>query len=123
EKKRMRRKATTNSEAYQLYLKGRHQWNKRTEESLFRGIAFFRAAIDADPLFASAYSGLADSFVTLATNIPLPPREVMPKAKAAAAKAVETDENLAEAWAARAAVRWWVEWGSSGAEGAFAGAH
>jgi serine/threonine protein kinase/tetratricopeptide (TPR) repeat protein len=116
EKKRMRRKATTNSEAYQLYLKGRHQWNKRTEESLNRGIAFFRAAIDADPLFASAYSGLADSFVTLATNIPLPPREVMPKAKAAAEKAIETDENLAEAWASRAAVRWWFDWDWNGAE-------
>src|SRR5947209_3983877 len=71
EKKRMRRKSTTNSEAYQLYLKGRHQWNKRTEESLGRGIAFFRAAID---------------------------------------------ENLAEAWASRAAVRWWYEWDWSGAE-------
>jgi serine/threonine-protein kinase len=116
EKKRMRRKATTNSEAYQLYLKGRHQWNKRTEESLNRGIAFFRAAIDADPLFASAYSGLADSFVTLATNIPLPPREVMPRAKAAAEKAVEIDENLAEAWASRATVRWWFDWDWSGAE-------
>ncbi len=116
EKKRLRRKSTTNSEAYQLYLKGRHQWNKRTEESLNRGIAFFRTAIDADPTFASAYAGLADSFVTLATNIPLPPREVMPKAKAAAEKAIELDENLAEARASRAAVRWWFEWDWSGAE-------
>jgi serine/threonine protein kinase/tetratricopeptide (TPR) repeat protein len=116
EKKRMRHKATTNSEAYQLYLKGRHQWNKRTEESLNRGIAFFRAAIDADPAFASAYSGLADSFVTLATNIPLPPREAMPKAKAAAEKAIKIDENLAEAWASRAAVRWWYDWDWAGAE-------
>ena len=116
EKKRMRRKSTTNSEAYQLYLKGRHQWNKRTEESLGRGIAFFRAAIDADPSFAGAYAGLADSFVTLATNIPLPPREAMPKAKAAAERAIDIDENLAEAWASRAAVRWWYEWDWSGAE-------
>lgn len=116
EKKRLRRKTTTNSEAYQLYLRGRHQWNKRTEESLNRGIAFFRAAIDADPTFAGAYAGLADSFVTLATNIPLPPREAMPKAKAAAEKAIEIDENLAEAWASRAAVRWWFDWDWSGAE-------
>jgi len=116
EKKRLRRKTTANSEAYQLYLKGRHQWNKRTEESLNRGIAFFRAAIDADPMFAGAYAGLADSFVTLATNIPLPPREAMPKAKAAAEKAIEIDENLAEGWASRAAVRWWFDWDWSGAE-------
>jgi eukaryotic-like serine/threonine-protein kinase len=116
EKKRLRKKTTTNSEAYQLYLKGRHQWNKRNEESLNRGIAFFRAAIDADPSFAGAYAGLADSFVTLATNIPLPPREAMPRAKAAAEKAIEIDENLAEAWASRAAVRWWFDWDNAGAE-------
>lgn len=116
EKKRLRKKTTTSGEAYQLYLKGRHQWNKRTEESLNRGIGFFRAAIDADPSFAGAYAGLADSFVTLATNIPLPPREAMPKAKAAAEKAVQADENLAEAWASRAAVSWWFDWDYAGAE-------
>jgi len=116
EKKRLKRKTTTNSEAYQLYLKGRHQWNKRTEESLNRGIAFFRAAIDADPTFAGAFAGLADCFVTLATNIPLPPREAMPKAKAAAERAIEIDQNFAEAWASRAAVRWWFDWDWQGAE-------
>ncbi|HKR62893.1 MAG TPA: tetratricopeptide repeat protein, partial [Thermoanaerobaculia bacterium] len=119
EKKKLRKKTTENSEAYQLYLKGRFHWNKRTEESLKRGIQFFREAIDSDPSFASAYAGLADSFITLATNIPLPPQEAMPKAKAAAMKALEIDEGLAEAWASLGAVRWWFDWDWEGAEEAY----
>jgi serine/threonine protein kinase/Flp pilus assembly protein TadD len=119
EKKKLRKRSTENSEAYQLYLKGRYHWNKRTEESLQRGIQFFREAIESDPSFASAYAGLADSFITLATNIPLPPQEAMPKAKAAAMKALEIDEGLAEAWASLGAVRWWFEWNWKGAEDAY----
>jgi serine/threonine-protein kinase len=119
EKKRLRKKSTDNTEAYQLYLRGRYQWNKRTEESLKKGIAHFQDAIESDPLFAGAYAGLADSFVTLATNIPLPPREAMPKAKAAATKALEIDGSLAEAWASLAAVKWWYEWDWEGAEAAY----
>src|SRR5436190_6043024 len=119
EKKRLRKKSTDNTEAYQLYLKGRYQWNKRTEESLKKGIAHFQDAIESDPSFAGAYAGLADSFVTLATNIPLPPREAMPKAKAAATKALEIDGSLAEAWASLAAVKWWYEWDWEGAEAAY----
>ncbi|HEX6159511.1 MAG TPA: protein kinase [Thermoanaerobaculia bacterium] len=119
EKKKLRKRTTENSEAYQLYLKGRYHWNKRTEESLKRGIGFFRDAIDSDPSFASAYAGLADSYVTLTTNIPLPPNESMPKAKAAAMKAIEIDDQLAEAWASLGAVRWWFEWDWDGAEVAY----
>jgi serine/threonine-protein kinase len=119
EKKKLRKRHTENSEAYHLYLKGRYHWNRRNEESLKRGISYFREAIDADPTFASAYAGLADSFLTLGTNVPLAPREVMPKAKAAAEKALELDSSLAEAWAATAAVRWWFEWDWSGAEEAY----
>jgi serine/threonine protein kinase/Tfp pilus assembly protein PilF len=119
EKKKLQKKTTASSTAYQLYLKGRYQWNKRTEESLRKGIQFFREAIDSDPSFASAYSGLADSFISLATNVPLPPQEAMPKAKAAAMKAIEIDEGLAEAWASLGAVRWWYEWDWEGAEEAY----
>src|SRR5581483_453532 len=119
EKKRLRKKSTENSEAYQLYLKGRYHWNKRTEDSLRKGISFFRDAIEADPSFASAYTGLADSFISLATNVPLPPREAMPKAKAAAMRAVEIDEGLAQAWASLAGIRWLYEWDWSGAEDAY----
>ena len=119
EKKRLRKKSTENTEAYQLYLKGRYQWNKRTEESLKKGIAHFEEAIESDPSFAGAYAGLADSYITLATNIPLPPREAMPKAKAAAARALEIDDGLAEAWASLAAVKWWYEWDWDGAAAAY----
>jgi serine/threonine-protein kinase len=119
EKKKLRKKTTENSEAYQLYLKGRYHWNKRTEESLRKGISFFRDAIECDPSFASAYTGLADCFISLATNVPLPPKEAMPKAKAAAMRAVEIDDGLAQAWASLAAIRWWYEWDWSGAEEAY----
>ncbi|HEX7151142.1 MAG TPA: protein kinase [Thermoanaerobaculia bacterium] len=119
EKKKLRKRQTENSEAYQLYLKGRYHWNKRTEESLKRGITFFREAIESDPSFASAYAGLADSFMTLATNIPLPPNDAMPKAKAAAMRALEIDDGLAEAWASLGAVKWWFDWDWDGAEQAY----
>ena len=119
EKKKLRRRSTENTEAYQLYLKGRYQWNKRTEDGIRRGIALFREAIESDPSFASAYAGLADCFITLTTNIPLPPHETMPKAKAAAMKAIEIDDNLADAWASLGAVRWWFEWDWEGSEAAY----
>lgn len=119
DKKKLRKRATHNSEAYQLYLKGRYHWNKRTGESVRRGIQLFREAIEVDPTFASAHAGLADSFITLATNIPLPPRDAMPKAKASAMRALEIDDGLAEAWASLGAVRWWFDWDWDGAEEAY----
>ncbi|MFL6244591.1 MAG: protein kinase domain-containing protein [Thermoanaerobaculia bacterium] len=119
EKKKLRKRTTDNSEAYQLYLKGRYHWNKRTEESLRKGVQFFREAIESDPSFAAAYAGMADCFISMATNIPLPPRETMPKAKAAALRAVEIDEGMAEGWASLGAVRWWFDWDWEGAEEAY----
>ncbi|MDP9194539.1 MAG: protein kinase [Acidobacteriota bacterium] len=119
EKKKLRQRTTENSEAYQLYLKGRYHWNKRTEDGLRRGVQFFREAIESDPSFAMAYAGMADCFITMATNIPLPPRETMPKAKAAAMRAIELDDGLAEAWASLGAVRWWFDWDWEGAEEAY----
>jgi serine/threonine-protein kinase len=119
QKKKLKKGPTESSEAYQLYLKGRYHWNKRTSDSLRKGIQFFREAIESDPLFASAYAGLADSFVTLATNVPLPPQETMPKAKAAALQATQIDDSLAEGWASLAAVRWWYEWDWEGSEAAY----
>jgi len=119
EKKKLRKRSTENSEAYQLYLKGRYHWNKRTADSLRRGIQFFREAIESDPSFASAYAGLADSFLSMGTNIPLPPHDAMPKAKAAAMKAIEIDDGLAEAWTSLGSVRWWFDWDWQGAEEAY----
>jgi serine/threonine protein kinase/tetratricopeptide (TPR) repeat protein len=119
DRKKLRQRTTENSEAYQLYLKGRYHWNKRTEDGLRRGVQFFREAIESDPSFAMAYAGMADCFITMATNIPLPPRETMPKAKAAAMRAIELDGDLAEAWASLGAVRWWFDWDWEGAEEAY----
>ena len=119
EKKKLRKRTTDNSEAYQLYLKGRYHWSKRTEESLRKGVQYFREAIESDPSFAAAYAGMADCFISMATNIPLPPRETMPKAKAAALRAVEIDDGMAEGWASLGAVRWWFDWDWEGAEEAY----
>jgi TolB-like protein/Tfp pilus assembly protein PilF len=86
-----------NPEAYRLYLKGRYYWYKLTPEGLQKAIEYFQQALEKDPAYALAYAGLADTYNTLAFFTVLPPREVMPKAKAAAVKALGIDDNLAEA--------------------------
>jgi TolB-like protein/Tfp pilus assembly protein PilF len=90
---------TASAEAYQLYLKGRFYWNKRTPEDFEKAIGFFQQAIGRDPNYALAYSGLADTYTLLTAYSSTPPREVMPKAKEAALKALELDDTLAEAHA------------------------
>ena len=97
EKKRLAKRPTDNREAYQLYLKGRFFWNKRTEESVRKGIEYFRQAIEADPAYALAYAGLAESYMPLGYWGLLPPGEAFPKGKAWAQKALEIDNQLAEA--------------------------
>ncbi len=87
---------TADPEAYQLYLKGRFQWNRRTPESLRQAIEFFGQAVAKDPNYALAYSGLAESFVLFPNYSAAAPRESMPKAKAAALRAIELDDSLAE---------------------------
>jgi len=84
-------------EAYELYLKGRYEWNKRTTEGLYKALEYFQSAVLVDPGYALAYSGVADSYSILGNNAFLPGAEVYPKAKAAALKALELDEDLAEA--------------------------
>ncbi len=84
-------------EAYQLYLKGRYHWNKRTLEGLRKAMEYFQQAVDKDPAYALAYAGLADTYVPLTNWGWLSPREAMPKARAAALKALEIDDRLAEA--------------------------
>jgi TolB-like protein/Tfp pilus assembly protein PilF len=90
---------TQNPEAYSLYLKGRFYWNKRTPDDFNKAITFFRQAIDKDPNYALAYSGLADSYALIAGYGFEPARLSMPEAKAAAQKALALDDNLAEAHA------------------------
>jgi serine/threonine-protein kinase len=104
ERKRVVRHYTDNPEAYELYLKGRYYWNKRTTEGLNKGIEFFQQAIELDPIYALAYSGLADSYNLLNTYGVLSAKEAFPKAKAAAMTALKIDDTLAEAHASLAGV-------------------
>ena len=96
---RMQKQYTASGEAYELYLKGRFYWNKRTPDDFKKAVAFFEQAIAKDPTYAMAYSGLADAYTLLTVYGNEPPREWMPKAKAAALKALELDDKLAEAHA------------------------
>jgi len=88
-----------NPEAYESYLKGRYFWNKRTVSSLKVALAYFNQAIEEDPKYAQAYSGLADSYALLGDwqYGVMTPKEALPKAKAAAMKALELDDSLSEA--------------------------
>jgi TolB-like protein/Tfp pilus assembly protein PilF len=88
---------TENTEAYQLYLKGRFFWNKRTGENLKKAADYFNEAIGADPKYALAYVGLADAYVLMPFYSGGAPQDCYPKAKAAAKKALELDDALAEA--------------------------
>jgi TolB-like protein/Tfp pilus assembly protein PilF len=93
----MSARPTENTEAYQLYLKGRFFWNKRTAKDFKTAINYFQQAIDKDPGFALAYAGLADTYVLLSGFGAASPKESLPKAKAAALKALELDSTLGEA--------------------------
>lgn len=86
-----------NPEAYELYLKGRYEWNKRSEGPVRKALDYFQQAIEVDPSYGLAYSGLADSYSVLGNGSILPGQQVYPKAKAAALKGLELDMNSAEA--------------------------
>ena len=116
EKDRLTRRETNSPEAYQLYLKGRYYWNKRTQETAKKAIEYFQQSIDLDPNYALAYAGIADSYIILGVYSGLPPHEAFTKAKAMAQKALQLDESLAEAHTALAYVKFRYEWDWSGAE-------
>jgi len=113
------RKRTDNPEAYQAYLKGRYYWFKRTEEGLKKGIEYFNEAIRKDPNYAAAYAGLADSYNLSARYGSIPPREAFAKGMAAALKALELDDSLAEAHASLGFVRLYYDWDLASAENEF----
>ena len=99
EQSRAEKQYTANAEAFQLYLQGRFYWNKRTPADFQKAIQFFQQAIEKDPNYALAYSGLADTYAVLTAYSTIPARQVMPKAKEAALKALALDDKLAEAHA------------------------
>ena len=97
EKRNLKRRATQNTEAYQLYLKGRFFWNKRSSDGLLKAIRYFEEAIEKDARYALAWAGIADSYNLLSEYESVPRRETYPKARAAAEKALKIDNRLAEA--------------------------
>jgi serine/threonine-protein kinase len=97
EKKRLTGRDTTNAEAYEFYLRGRYFWNKRTGDGLTKAIDQFQQAIDRDPNYALGYVGLADSYALLEEYAGVPSSESLPKARAAADRALAIDNSLAEA--------------------------
>ncbi|MDQ4122174.1 MAG: protein kinase [Acidobacteriota bacterium] len=112
---------TTNSEAYQLYLKGRFFLNNGTRDGQKKGIEYFRQAINLDPNFALGYAGIADGYTLLGATFDasLPPREAMPNARTAAQKALEIDPSLSEAHTSLAWIKYRFDWDWRGAEDDF----
>ena len=110
---------TDNAEAYQLYLRGRFFWEKRTKEDLFKAIEYFERATQVDPSYALAYAGIAHCYGPLGYRGHLAPSDATPKMRAAAAKALELDETLAEAHTAMGAVKAFHLWDWNGAEREF----
>jgi DNA-binding winged helix-turn-helix (wHTH) protein/TolB-like protein/Tfp pilus assembly protein PilF len=106
-------------EAYRLYLKGRNAWNKRTGDALQQAIEFFNQAIAIDPNYGSAYAGLADCYNMLVVYGRLQPKEGFPKAKEAAAKALEIDESSAEAHSSMAFIKFRWDWDRTATEREF----
>src|ERR1700694_2602301 len=120
DKTRLNKPSTTNSEAYQLYLKGRYHANQTTAAELKKSIEYFQQAIEKNPGYALAYAGLADSYSALAGQWQyLAPSDSFPKAKAAAMKSLELDDTLAEAHAALAYAVFFADWDWSRAEREF----
>jgi TolB-like protein/Tfp pilus assembly protein PilF len=113
------RRPTANAEAHQLYLKGRHHWNRRTKDGFDKAMEYFQQAIEKDPGYALAHAGIAESYVLLPAWSLMSPEEAYPKAKAAATRALELDDTLAEAHASLACIARDYVWNWTEAERRF----
>lgn len=110
QRRRMVRQQTEDPEAYQLYLRGRYFWNKRTKEGLQRSISYYDKAVAQDPKYALAYAGLADSYGLLGSYGIESASQSDPRAKAAAVKALQLDDSLAEAHSSLGMIYFFDEW-------------
>jgi len=113
------KRRTENVKAYDLYLRGRFQWNKRSGEGLHRSLEYFELALAQDSGYAPAYSGIADYHIAVASWALATPTDTWPKAKEAAERALAIDDTLAEAHASMGTIRMWYEWNWSAAEQEF----
>jgi len=118
EKQQVSKQGTQNPEAYALYLKGRSYWAKRTRADLETAVSYFNQAVAKDPGYAMAYAGLADCYAILPDYGPSPSEDI-PKAKAAALKAIELDPTLARAYVNLGGIKMGHEWDFAGGEAEF----
>lgn len=118
EQARLARSPQVNPAAHEAYLRGRHCWAKATEQGLKKSTEYFEEAIAKDPSYALAYSGLADSYNLLGNPLleVMPPGEAMPKGKAAALRALELDDTLAEAHTSLGRMTFYFDWDWTGSE-------
>ncbi len=119
EEKRLASTHPVDPEAYQEYLKGRYHWSKRTPEDLRKAIEYFDLAIKKDPEYALAYAGMALTHATLPEYAGLPANECFPRAEAAARRAMDLDESLAEPHLVFAYIKYHYSWDWAGAENEF----
>lgn len=116
EEKRFKRPTSVNPAAYEAYLRGRYLLSRQDPDALRKGLAEFQHAIDIDPTYAPAYSGLADTFNLFANYGLMTPAEAFPRAKAAALKSIQLDETLAEPHASLGFTKHHFDWDWRGAE-------
>jgi TolB-like protein/DNA-binding winged helix-turn-helix (wHTH) protein/cytochrome c-type biogenesis protein CcmH/NrfG len=119
EERRLAKRLTSNTEAYQLYLQADYLWSRRPGENIEKRIEYYRRAIEKDPNFALAYVGLSESYMQLIGFNKAPAREALPKAKDALGKALKLDDTSAEAHNALAEIKYQFEYDWSGAEKEF----
>jgi DNA-binding winged helix-turn-helix (wHTH) protein/TolB-like protein/Tfp pilus assembly protein PilF len=113
---RNRKTYTANVQAYQLYMKGNLHSRRLVRPEVEKGISYYQQAIAIDPNYALAYVELANAYRAMVLTNDADPNEMMPKAKAAAMKALEIDDMLADAWTARASSDFWYDWDWQAAE-------
>jgi TolB-like protein/Tfp pilus assembly protein PilF len=116
DRQRLTKRYTENAEAYQLYLKGRFQWNKYTEEGWRKSIEFYKQAVEKDPNYALAYAGIADSYSLLGELGIVSPKEIFPQAREFAEKALKLDDSLSEAHLSLGIVKLFYDWDPPAAE-------
>jgi serine/threonine-protein kinase len=119
QRRRMTKRPTQNTEAYQLFLKGRFHLARRTEGSIKMSFEYFEQSIDCDPTYALAYAGLADAYVLAQIYAVVAPTTASPKARAAVSRALELDDSLAEAHATLGAIRSVQDFDAQSAEAEF----
>lgn len=119
EEKRFTKRPTENQDAYNAFIRGRYYWNKRTNEGMMKGLDYFREAIRLDPNYADAYEGVADSYAALGLYAAIPPNEAFPAARDAAHKALQMNEDLADAHATLGLIDFYYDWNGPAAQNEF----